>query len=72
MSLDLLVALAPCVAGYGEIGSRLQAAGCARPDNRYATLEHEAGVGDVRRILRRRGHGGLVEAPLATVGQMQP
>lgn len=32
--LDLLVALAPCVVGYGEIGLRLAAAGPA-PDNPY-------------------------------------
>ncbi len=33
---DLLVALAPCVVGYGEIGHRLAAAGCGGPANPYA------------------------------------
>lgn len=33
--LDLLVALAPCVFGYGEIGLALAAAGAAGPGNPY-------------------------------------
>jgi len=44
-SLDLMVALAPCVVGYGEIGSRLAAdPATAREGNRYASwIEMYAG-----------------------------
>jgi len=44
-SLDLMVALAPCVVGYGEIGARLAADGAtAREGNPYASwIEMYAG-----------------------------
>ncbi len=44
-SLDLMVALAPCVVGYGEIGTRLAAGPATKRDgNRYASwIEMYAG-----------------------------
>ena len=53
--LDLSVALAPCVLGYGEIGHRLMGAGAARQDNPYRTWIEAYGGADYRRIVAMAG-----------------
>lgn len=69
--LDLLVALAPCVVGYGEIGERLSAAGCARAENRYrpwietyAGADYQAVAESARLQLERVARERLGERPL--------
>ncbi|MEZ5652032.1 MAG: thiaminase II [Burkholderiaceae bacterium] len=51
--LDLLVALAPCVFGYGEIGARLQAAPV--PDNPYQEWIDTYGGDDYQQACERVG-----------------
>ncbi|MCV0427031.1 MAG: TenA family protein, partial [Roseibium sp.] len=44
--LDLQAALAPCIIGYAEIGTRLVREGCDREDNPYCRwIQEFAGVG---------------------------
>lgn len=53
--LDLSVALAPCVLGYGEIGHRLVGAGTARDGNPYKSWIEAYGGADYQRAVRMAG-----------------
>lgn len=72
--LDLLVALAPCVFGYGEIGLVLKAAGAAGPGNPYRLwIETYAGDdyqgvvaaagGQLERVAARRLGAAAQDSP---------
>jgi thiaminase (transcriptional activator TenA) len=53
--LDLSVALAPCVIGYGEIGDRLMREGAARDGNPYRSWIEAYGGADYKRAVGMAG-----------------
>lgn len=53
--LDLSVALAPCVIGYGEIGHRLMGEGAARDGNPYRSWIEAYSSADYRRVVATAG-----------------
>lgn len=78
-SLDLAVALAPCVIGYAEIGTRLKETG-TNADNpyqewidTYAADDYQdvawAHAAQLDRLLARRGGPGRVDSLIRTFGE---
>ena len=78
--LDLRVALAPCIVGYGEIGARLKADGDTSAANPYAPWIEMYASGDYQNtaveaagaldsLLERRGGPGRMEGLITTFRQ---
>ncbi|MCP5372498.1 MAG: thiaminase II [Hyphomicrobiales bacterium] len=79
--LDLHVALAPCIVGYGEIGARLAADPATRTDGNpyaawiemYASAEYQevaaAEVAHLDRLMARRGGPGRLDGLVTTFRQ---
>jgi thiaminase (transcriptional activator TenA) len=78
--LDLHVALAPCVVGYGEIGARLKRDGDTSAANpyapwieMYASDDYQAVAGDAAaaldRLMERRGGPGRIDSLVTTFRQ---
>ena len=78
--LDLHVALAPCVVGYGEIGARLKRDGDTSPANPYAPWIEMYGSDDYQavaadasaaldRLMERRGGPGRLDSLVTTFRQ---
>lgn len=78
-SLDLAVALAPCVIGYAEVGTRLKETGTDADNpyqewiDTYAAEDYQdvawAHAAQLDRLLERRGGPGRVDSLIRTFGE---